>query len=356
MTKYQTNMGDGAAIEMTKEEMRDELDKGTAAAADKAGIPQLSDDDIDHLLSILTEPGKVVGVEKGNEVVFTHDIGTLRLMGDQGNSGVGIPLSREQGVKVHERAFAADTMELGHIDYSYKPTKPIIAQEQQTLENILLSTIVPIFYGAMPNLGTYYTPDGPFQNPNNLMAEGNMMEAMEAQENAVDQAMEDIGYIAKNLAKLGLDGLNLDTTGAAGDPDFKASLEITEKLKSLEVTEDLTIEIGMAAENVLGMHGGLKYDGTTLAGTWPHQQLELVEKAGADIFGPVVNTNASETLPWNLARAVTFVKRTTEDADIPIHVNMGMGVGGIPMFETPPVEAVTRASKSMVEVAGVDGI
>ena len=35
---------------------------------------------------------------------------------------------------------------------------------------------------------------------------------------------------------------------------------------------------------------------------------------------------------------------------------MGMGVGGIPMLETPPIDAVTRASKAMVEIAGVDGI
>ena len=104
------------------------------------------------------------------------------------------------------------------------------------------------------------------------------------------------------------------------------------------------------------MHGELKYGGERLAGLWPHQQVKLVAKAGANIFGPVVNTNSSKDSPWNLGRAVTFIKAAVEASPIPCHVNMGMGVGGIPMFETPTIDAVSHASKAMVEVAGVDGI
>jgi dimethylamine--corrinoid protein Co-methyltransferase len=70
----------------------------------------------------------------------------------------------------------------------------------------------------------------------------------------------------------------------------------------------------------------------------------------------VCNTNTSKTSAWNLARAVTFMKAAVEASPIPCHVDMGMGVGGIPMLETPPIDAVTRASKAMVEIAGVDGI
>ena len=36
---------------------------------------------------------------------------------------------------------------------------------------------------------------------------------------------------------------------------------------------------------VLGFHGQLTYDGQRLAGMWPHQQLRVVEKAGAHVFG-----------------------------------------------------------------------
>jgi dimethylamine--corrinoid protein Co-methyltransferase len=160
-------------------------------------------------------------------------------------------------------------------------------------------------------------------------------------------------YICEALAEIGIDGINFDTTGAAGDTDFKATMHAVEHLKK---TTNLSVEVGMAGEFVLGMHGGLEYEGQKLAGTYCHTQVGIVEKAGADIFGPVVNTKPSKSMAWNLARAVTFVKACVEESNIPIHVNMGMGVGGSPIFETPPIDSVSRASKAMVEIARVDGL
>jgi dimethylamine--corrinoid protein Co-methyltransferase len=353
MRKYLTRRGDGAQIEMTADELRRDMELGTADAADRGGIAPLSSDDLDRLMDIFCDPNRIVSVEPGNEVPLSHDIGTLRVMGDQGNSGVGIPLSRVQGIQVHERAFCSDTMELGHIDYSFKPVKPVIAMEQQEMENALLTTILPLFYGAMPNLGTYYAPDGPCGNPSDLLPLGKVKEALASQEEAVAHATRDMIYVCEALAEVGTDGINFDTTGAAGDTDFKATLHAVEHLKA---NTNLSIEVGMAGEFVLGMHGGLTYDGQTLAGLYCHDQVKLVEKAGADIFGPVVNTKPSQSMAWNLARAVTFVKACVEASGIPIHVNMGMGVGGSPVFETPPIDSVTRASKAMVEIARVDGL
>jgi dimethylamine--corrinoid protein Co-methyltransferase len=158
----------------------------------------------------------------------------------------------------------------------------------------------------------------------------------------------------QKLFASGADGINFDTTAAAGDGDFYGTLHAIEALR--KEFPDMYIEAGMAGEMVLGMHGELEYDGVRLAGLWPHQQAPLIAKAGANVFGPVVNTNTSKTSPWNLARAVTFIKEAVKVSPLPCHVDMGMGVGGIPMLETPPIDAVTRASKAMVEVAGVDGI
>jgi dimethylamine--corrinoid protein Co-methyltransferase len=353
MAKYLSRRGDGALVEMTADELNKDFEAGTQDAADRGKIDPLSEDDLKQLFDIFTDPSRFVSVESGNEVPLTHDIGTLRLMGDQGNSGVGIPLGRVQGIQVHERAFCSDTMELGHIDYSFKPVKPVIAMEQQELENALLTTIIPLYYGAMPNLGTYYAPDGPFGNPSDLLPAGKIKEALEAQEEAVEHATRDMIYISEALAEVGCDGINFDTTGAAGDTDFKATLEAVEYLKE---NTNLSVEVGMAGEFVLGMHGGLKYDDKGIAGLYCHDQVKLAEKAGADIFGPVVNTKPSKSMAWNLARAVTFVKACVEASSIPIHVNMGMGVGGSPVFETPPVDSVSRASKAMVEIAKVDGL
>jgi dimethylamine--corrinoid protein Co-methyltransferase len=69
-----------------------------------------------------------------------------------------------------------------------------------------------------------------------------------------------------------------------------------------------------------------------------------------------VNTKTNKSAAWNVARAVTMVKEVCKQATIPIHANVGMGVGGTPMFETPPVDALSRASVAMVEIAKVDGL
>ncbi len=354
MTQYALRMGDGKRIFLTKEQIRADLEAGTADAADLGTIPVLSGNELDKLAEIIMMPARMVGVEPGKEVPVTHDIGTIRLDGDQGNSGVGIPTSRLAGCMVHERAFGADTMELGHIDYSFKPVKPVIAQEQQAMEVCQQNMVVPLFYGAMPNMGLYYTPDGPFENPGDLMKAFKITEAQASMEHAADHLTRDMIWIMQKMMFAGADGVNFDTTGAAGDGDMFATLRAVEALR--KQYPNMYIEMGMAGELVLGMHGELQYDNTTLAGLWPHQQAPLAAKAGANVFGPVVNTNTSKSAAWNLARAVTFVKAAVKASSIPCHVNMGMGVGGIPMLETPTIDAVSRASKAMVEIAGVDGI
>jgi dimethylamine--corrinoid protein Co-methyltransferase len=353
-TEYMLRMGDGERIKMTGEDILADIQEGTADAADLAGIPSLTDDEMDRMFTIIINPNRIVSVEPGNEVPVTHDIGSIRIDGDQGNSGVGIPASRLVGCMMHERAFGADTMELGHIDYSYKPVKPVIAQEQQTMESCQMNMVIPLLYGAMPNLGLYYTPDGPFPNPGDLLKAFKIAEARESIEHAGNHATRDMTWIMQHLQAVGCDGVNFDTIGAAGDGDFYASLYAIKALR--KEFPDMYIEAGMAGELVLGLHGELEYEGKVLAGLWPHEQAPLAAEAGANIFGPVCNTNTSRSAAWNLARSVTFVKAAVEASPIPCHVNMGMGVGGIPMFETPPIDAVTRASKAMVEIAGVDGI
>ena len=102
----------------------------------------------------------------------------------------------------------------------------------------------------------------------------------------------------------GADGVNFDTIGAAGDGDMYASLQAIESLR--KQYPDMYIEAGMAGELVLGLHGEMEYDGTVLAGLWPHQQAPLVAKAGANVFGPVVNTNTSRSSAWNLGQGCYF--------------------------------------------------
>ena len=135
--------------------------------------------------------------------------------------------------------------------------------------------------------------------------------------------------VSRTMAEVGADGINFDTTASAGDAEFLATLQAVEELAT---TTDLAIEVGMAAELVLGFHGELEYEGTRLAGLWPHQQLKVVEQAGAHIFGPVVNTNTRQVDALERRSRLHLRQGVlAQAASIPIHANVGMGVGGVPI-------------------------
>lgn len=354
MAEYSIRRGDGKRLYLSRQQILDDINEGIADAADIGSIPNLTSDDIDFLLEILIDSNRSVGVEVGKEVVLTYDIGQIDLEGDTGNSGLGIPISRLSGALTHERAMGADTFELAHADYSIKPVKPIIANEMQAMETAQNNLVVPYFYGAMPNMGLYYSPDGPYGNPADLMREFKIQEARESCEAAVEHLARDIHFVSTKIMSAGADGFDFDTTASAGDGDFVATLKGVEMLR--KECPEAYINLGMSGELVLGIHGELEYDGQIVAGLCPHQQVKLAAKAGANVFGPVVNTNTGKSLAWNLARALTFIKECVKESSIPCHANMGMGVGGIPMTETPSLDAITRCSKAMVEIAGVDGI
>ena len=348
MQKIYTRMGDGSVTELSESELRRDLEEGSRHAAERAKVLPLSEDDLRRLLELYKCPDISVGVERGKEVILSYDSGTTKF------NRVNVSVSKLQSLQIYERMLGADTMEMGHIDYSYKPAKNIMWIEQPVFEQALLVTIPPLFYGAMPNLGLYTQPDGPCANPMELLPQGKIAEARAAQEEMVEHAVRDMVYVGSLMYESGADGINFDTTAAAGDADFLATLRAVEILK--KKYPQMCIEMGMSGEFILGMHGELTYDGVRLAGLYPHKQRELAEKAGVTIFGPAINTNTGKSCPWNVARAATFTKACVENAHIPIHANVGMGVGGIPVTETPPVDSVSRASKAMVEIGRLDGL
>lgn len=341
-------MGDGSPIEVTEKEIMADLVEGSEDAADRGKIPPLSQDEYDYLMDIFCSPYRFVSVKPGNEIILSYDAGTLKIR------RVGVHVDRIQALQIYEKIMGADTMELAHVDYSYKPVKPIAGFEQPILEQALLTTHIPLFYGAQPNLGLYSQPDGPFPNPSELMPLGKIKEAQESYEAAVEDLVKDIVFAGSLMYESGADGINLDTSGAAGDADFLAALLATEQLRAKY--PDICIELGMAGEFVLGMHSQLTYKGKRLAGMYPHQQVKIAEEAGATIFGPVSNTNTSKSAAWNLARSITFMKACGELAEIPIHPNMGMGVGGVTVNDHPPADIVSRSSAAMTEICRLDGL
>jgi dimethylamine--corrinoid protein Co-methyltransferase len=348
MDKIMTRMGSGFPIEMSTGQLMEDLEAGAADAADRGKIDPLSKEELEYLYDMFICPDRFVSVASGNEIVLSYDGGPIKMI------RAAVDVHRIQSMQIYEKLMGADSIELGHIDYSFKPVKPIVGTEQTVLEQTLLVTHAPLFYGAMPNLGLYSQPDGPFPNPSELMPVGKIAEARDSYEKAVEDAVKDIVYVGSAMYESGADGINMDTTGAAGDADFLAGLKAAEILK--EKYPDICIEVGMAGEFILGLHGELEYDGKRLAGMYAHDQVKMAEKAGVTIFGPVVNMKTSRSCPWNLSRVITFMKACCEVASIPIHVNMGMGVGGVPMTSHPPIDITSRASKAMVEICRLDGL
>ena len=348
MGKIKTRMGDGFKIEMSADEVRKELETGTQDAAERANVPSLGDDELGYLFDLFECPYRFVGVSEGNEVCLTYDSANTKIKRCQ------ISASKIQSLQVLERGLGADTLELAHIDYSFKPVKPIVPFEKPIMEQALLITIPALLYGAMPNLGLYSRPDGPCPNPADLLPMGKIDAAREAYMEAVAYAIEDMVYVGSEMYETGSDGTNFDTTAAAGDAEFYAALKAAEILR--KKYPHMGIQMGMAAEFVLGMHGEIEYDGVRLAGLYPHQQVKLAEKAGATIFGPAVNIVTNQSLPWNLARSVTWTKACSEVAEIPVHACLGMGVGGVPLNLTPPIDALSRASVAHVEICKLDGL
>jgi dimethylamine--corrinoid protein Co-methyltransferase len=348
MSDVLTRLGDGSPLEMTGAELRRDLEEGSADAAERGGVPPLTEDDYRYLEELFRRRDRFVGVETGREIILTYDGAPLKFKRHC------LIEERLQVLTVYEKMFGADTVEMGHVDYSYKPVKPIVTYEQGTLEMGLMITHAPLIYGAMPNLGLYTRPDGPCPNPMELLPQGKIKEARAAYDEMIEEAVRDIVFVVGSMYESGADGFNLDTVGASGDPDVLASFLALEKLRAKY--PDIAVEVGMAGEFVLGMHGELTYDGQRLAGLYPHQQVKLAEKAGATIFGPVVNTNTDRSIPWNLARTIVFTRACSKAADIPVHANMGMGVGAVPVTDYPPVDVLSRASKAMVELCDLDGL
>lgn len=347
--KYFTRLGDGEAVWMTLDEIKTDVLAGMNDAVYKGKQEPLTEDDINYMVEILTAPGRIVGVERGNEGVTIFDAGTLKIPVRS-----GVPVDRSTDCLIHERVLMSDAMELCHVDYSYKPIKAITPEECMMMEQCQQTTTIPLFYGAMPNLGLYTYPDGPVDNWSELLPQGKIKEAMEAQEIAAEMCEKDMVFIGSAMAEAGADGIQFDTAGAAGDADFLAALNASKRLK--EKYPNLCITMGMANEFTLGMHGRLKFEDMKIAGTYPNKQVKLCEAAGVDSFGAVINTNSSKSFAWNLARAVTYVKGATDVANIPVLVDVGMGVGGIPLTNVDPIDATTRVSKCMMEIGKADGL
>ena len=314
--KVMTRMGDGALVEMTRSELRADIESRLRGAAATAKVPPLTQDELDHLLEIYASPARFTGVDIGSEVVLSFDGSGMKTIASR------IAGSRDLRAVVrrrHDRAAPRRLLLQGGQGHR--------ALRAQEMHDVLQRTVAPVQYGAQPNLGLYSKPDGPCDNWSELLPLTRIDEARAAQEEAVPLAVKDMVYVAEAMHEAGADGLDFDTSAAAGDADFLATLLAVEEVRRR--CPDLGIEVGMSGEFVLGMHGRVDLPGSAPGGPVAEGPDEAGGQAGATIFGPVVNVKTGKSCAWNVARACTIVKPCMAEATIPIHMNVGMGVGGV---------------------------
>ena len=116
-------MGDGSLVELTRSEIKADLEDGTRQAAKRAKCPELTPDELDHLLDIYASAARFTAVDIGDEVIMSND-GT-------GTKHIG---NRVQDLQTFEQVVGVDIVELWQIDYSYKAIKTNVAHEGQSMK------------------------------------------------------------------------------------------------------------------------------------------------------------------------------------------------------------------------------
>ena len=89
-----TRMGDGSTVRLTRDEIRRDIVEGSEAAAVKAKVPVLEENEVDYLVDMFCCPSRVWGVERGHEAVMTKDGGTNTLISSRLSSGIAAPIAK----------------------------------------------------------------------------------------------------------------------------------------------------------------------------------------------------------------------------------------------------------------------
>ena len=268
--------------------------------------------------------------------------------------GSGTPQqgSRIDALVQYEQCLGADSCELYHIDYSYKAVKPVVAAEQQAIKEAQERVTIPVHYGSQPDLGRYSSRTGRTELVR-AAASAAIDEARAAQEEAVELAVEDMVHVAESMWEAGADGINFDTAGAAGDGDLLAALLAVERLRAAH--PDMGIMVGMAAERSWACTASSSTAGRGSPGCGLRVSARSSQQAGATIFGPAVNVNTGAAWPGT-SRGPSRMKPCCESRRIPVHINVGMGVGGHADEYLPPRRRRVAVSQACVDILRLDGL
>ena len=183
--KILTRMGDASNVELTLDELRKEFEEGSEAAAKKGKIPPLTENEIDYLVDMFAAPTRIWGVaarQRGRDdqgrvrqrpQLVAH---VERRRGAGQPRGGRAPLRVDARLRLHGGLAQRLLGEAAALSQGARAAAHGAPQE---------TTIFPLLYGFMPNLGLYYRPDGSFENPSDLLPLGKIDEARRTQEEAL---------------------------------------------------------------------------------------------------------------------------------------------------------------------------
>ena len=100
------------------------------------------------------------------------------------------------------------------------------------LKDAQLQTVVPLNYGAMPDLGRYSQPDGPGAELVGAACRWARSTRRAPPRRRRSTHLEhDMWCVVEAMIAAGVDGLDFDTAGAAGDADLLATLRVVRQLR-----------------------------------------------------------------------------------------------------------------------------
>ena len=266
--KIVTRMGDGSRIEMTPSEIRADVEDGVAAAVKRAKVPPLTADEIDHLVDIFTSTARFASVDVGDEVILSSD-GTCSI-------GAG---STVENLLIYQNSLGADILELGAADYSYKAVKTIVTTEAQRMQDGAAQhrRAAPVRRDARPRVATR-SPTARSPTGRSCCRSARSTRRGRRRKRRSSWRSTTCCSSATISGRPAPTAWTSTPPAPRGDADLLATLRVVETLR--ERYPDIGLQVGMASEMVLGMHGELEYKGRRLAGMWPHEQVRWPRRPG----------------------------------------------------------------------------
>ena len=228
-----------------------------------------------------------------------------------------------------------DLCELQQDDYSYKAVKTAVAGEQRRMQEAQYRLTIPVQYGAQADLGRYSAPDGPVPNWSQLMPQGRIAEARAAQEEAARRSRA--GHVQGRVGAVG---------GRRRRRRLRHQRRRRRRRSARRAQHGATPACRLPRPGHRGRHGvGVRARHARRARVRRREAGRRLWPAGpaapaAGLPAPPSSGRRStstrrQTWPGTWRGRSTIIKPCMEVAEIPVHLNVGMGVGGVPMHPFP---------------------